>query len=188
MIISKIEAILFVSARPVSKQKLLKTVGVGKEIFEEAIASMKERYNQEDSGIHLIDHDNLLQFVSNPACAEILKAFVKDEMSGELTQPSLEALTIIAYRGPITKPELEQIRGVNCSLILRNLLIRGLVDEQTDKKKLQPVYTVSMDFMRHIGMSEIDNLPDYDVYHDSEKINSILEELQNSNTDTKEEV
>jgi len=66
--------------------------------------------------------------------SEIVEKFLKEELTGEMTRPQLETLTIIAYRGPMTKMEIEQIRGVNCSLILRNLLMRGLVEAKLDKK------------------------------------------------------
>ena len=97
--------------------------------------------------------------------------------AGELTRPSIETLTIIAYRGPITKPEIEQIRGVNCSLILRNLLMRGLVEESESVERLQPVYAISADFLRHLGLHAISDLPDYATLHGDEKISQLLREL-----------
>ena len=95
----------------------------------------------------------------------------------ELTRPSLETLTIIAYRGPITKPEIEQIRGINCSLILRNLALRGLIEEADDAARLQPVYTVSVKFLRHLGIHAASELPQYEDLHGNERIGKMLEEL-----------
>ena len=80
-------------------------------------------------------------------------------MHGELSRPSLEALTILAYRGPLTRPELEQIRGVHSSLILRNLLLRGLIEEKEDARLGQPLYSVTLDFLRHIGLASVEELP-----------------------------
>jgi segregation and condensation protein B len=99
-------------------------------------------------------------------------------LTGELTRPQLETLTIIAYRGPITKPEIEQIRGINCSLIIRNLLMRGLVEEAESAEKLQPVYSVSGDFVRHLGLHAIGELPEYASFHENEKMTQMLSELE----------
>jgi len=68
---------------------------------------------------------------------KLLKILLKDETTGELTKPSIETLTIIAYRGPIAKYELERIRGINCSLILRNLILRGLAEEKKIAKNMK---------------------------------------------------
>ena len=129
MLKAKIEAILFASGKPVSLKSLAKVLVVKADELEAAIVEIKKK-NIDDSGIQLIDHDGSLQLVTNPAFGELIGSLVKDEFAGELTRPQLETLSIICYRGPVTKPEIEQIRGVNCSLIIRNLLIRGLVEEK----------------------------------------------------------
>ena len=97
-------------------------------------------------------------------------------MSGELTPPSVETLTIIAYRVPITKPAIEQIRGVNCSLILRNLLIRGLIEEHEDKQRLQNTYTISFEFLRHLGVDRVEDLPQYIELHADEIVQQFIQE------------
>jgi len=174
-IISKIESVLLVSAKPISKDKLRKSLEVSKEVLGEALEEIAKKMNKDDSGIHILESNGKVQLVSNPDDSEIVGKFVKEEVSGELTRPSLETLTIIAYRGPITKPEIEQIRGVNCSLILRNLLIRGLIEEESDKEKLQQVYNVSMDFLRHLGVHKVDELPDFEKLNKNEQIDRVLE-------------
>jgi segregation and condensation protein B len=108
--------------------------------------------------------------VSNPDNREAAENFLKAEVSGELTRPQLETLTVISYCGPITKPELEQIRGVNCSLILRNLLLRGLVKEMEDPANLLPTYEATMEYIRHLGLNNLRELPDYDKLHGHENI------------------
>ena len=102
------------------------------------------------------------------------QTYAKEEVSGELTKPSLETLTIVAYRGPVTKAELEQIRGVNCSLILRNLLIRGLIEGSFDKVKATTVYDVTHDFVRFLGLAEVEELPDYAKLHNHETLLALL--------------
>ena len=87
----------------------------------------------------------------------------------------METLTIIAYRGPITRLELEQIRGVNCSLILRNLMIKGLIEEERDGKRMVSDYRVSLNFTRYLGINKIEDLPDYQKLHSHENLVKLLE-------------
>ncbi len=169
-----IESLLLASGKPVSIALLKKTLDLSTEVLEQTLEDMVRRYNTQESGIHLIVHDGTVVFTTNPATAEIVRVFLKQEMIGELTRPSLETLTIIAYRGPITKPEIEQIRGVNCSLILRNLLIRGLIEERDDTTRLQSVYTVAVDFLKHLGIHCVQELPDYDKLNTHDKISELM--------------
>lgn len=140
MIKSKIESILFISNKPLPIKTLFNVLNkeaeqkTTEDEITSAIVELKQKFNFPESGIHLIEAGDGFQLVSNPDNTDLVKKFVKDDMTGELTPASLETLTVIAYRGPISKPELEQIRGVNCSLILRNLLIRGLVIADENKQ------------------------------------------------------
>lgn len=177
MLTTKLEAILFAIAKPVAVTQLQKQLSVSAEVLSEAIANIKDQYNTDRSGIHLIEHEGKLQFVSNPEVGDDVAAFLKKEASGPLTRPSLETLAVIAYRGPVTKPEIEQVRGVNCSLILRSLLIRGLIEEQENKQKLQSVYTVAHDFLRELGLNSLQDLPDFDQFHTNEKITQLMAEV-----------
>ncbi len=181
MITTTVESLLFASAKPVSLAALKKALNLDDATLGEAVDDIRRRFNVDGSGIHLLTHEGQVQFVTNPLAAEAVAAFLKQETAGELTRPSLEALTIIAYRGPITKPELEQIRGVNCSLILRNLAMRGLVEERDDAARLQTVYAVSTDFLRHLGLHAIEELPEYAQLHGHERITQLVQELAAQN-------
>ncbi len=174
MMTTDLEAILFAAAKPIGFAALQKALDVSAPVLLEALEDLRRRFNAETSGIHLLVHEEKAQFVTNPASAEAVAGFVKQESLGDLTQPQLETLTVIAYRGPITKPELEEIRGVNCSLILRNLAVRGLLEETDSIEKLQPVYTVSSDFLRHLGLSQIEELPAYEDLHAHERISELM--------------
>ncbi|MEK7105250.1 MAG: SMC-Scp complex subunit ScpB [Patescibacteria group bacterium] len=176
MLKAKLESILFASGKPVPLRHLAKILEVSPAELEKTVTELKSEHNRETSGIHLVDHDDALQFVSSPAHAELLAGLVKDEFQGELTRPQLETLSIICYRGPVTKPEIEQIRGVNCSLIIRNLLIRGLVQEEDDSERLQPVFRVTSDFVRHLGLHELSELPEFERFAKDERISKLMEE------------
>ena len=176
MSLRTLQSLLLISAKPLSLSGLQKTVGMTDDEFKQAIVVLQETFNTDSSGIHLIVHEGKAQFASHPDEADVVKTFFKQEMVGELSRPSLETLTIIAYRGPMTKPEIEQIRGVNCSMILRNLLMRGLINEKEDRQRLQPVYTVSVDFIRHLGLDSIEQLPDFAALRNAEIIEQVIEQ------------
>ncbi len=157
-----IESLLFVSPKPLSIKKLAELIQQPAAAVEEALKVLQATYSGRDGGILLAQNGMEYQFLTAPAQAPLVQAFLKDDATGDLTRPSLETLTIIAYRGPVTKAEIEQIRGVNCSLILRNLLIRGLVSTEEDQKTLLPSYRVTMDFLRFLGVGSVEQLPDYE--------------------------
>lgn len=156
-----IESLLFVSTKPQSAKKLAELAGVEVREAEAALESLVVSYAERGGGVVLVKTGNDYQMMTSPDSAATVQQYLKDEMTGELSRPSLETLTIIAYRGPVTKAEIEQIRGVNCTLILRNLLMRGLVESEEDKKLLIVRYRVSMDFLRFLGVAKIEDLPDF---------------------------
>ncbi len=159
-----IENILFASDAPVAFLKLCKIAHASAEEVESALSALKEEYNQERGGLVLVEHEEAYLFATNPDCADTIAQLRKEEPMGELTRPALETLSVIAYRGPVTKPEIEQIRGVNCSVSLRNLLMAGLIEE-TDETGGERTYSVSIDFLRHLGVSGLSHLPEYQRLH-----------------------
>ena len=173
---SKLESLLFISSKPLSVKEMAELLGVKAKEVEDALDKMAHDYKEQNRGFILIKNNSQYQLTTAPENAELISKFLKEETSGELSQPSLEALTIIAYRGPITKLELERIRGVNCSLILRNLLIRGLIEEKVDKQKNETFYSVTLDFIKFLGVSSIEELPDYEKLHKVESLEEVLEE------------
>jgi segregation and condensation protein B len=173
---SQIESLLFVSAKPVSVKELASAVGSAEKEVQAACDELSAEYKERNGGINILKNSGKFQMVSAPETAPAVQAFLKDETTGELSRPSLEALTVIAYRGPITKIELERIRGVNCSMILRNLLMRGLVDAKEDKMKKETYYEVTFDFIRFLGISDVRELPDYERLNAPETLDKALAE------------
>ncbi|MFA6417282.1 MAG: SMC-Scp complex subunit ScpB [Patescibacteria group bacterium] len=171
---AQLESLLFVSIKPLSLKELATALNVKAKEAETALEELAADYQRADSGLALIKNNNQYQLTTHEKHATLVKDFLKTETSGELSQPSLEALTIIAYRGPISKLELEKIRGINCSLIIRNLLMRGLIEEKFEKTKQENFYTVSLDFVRFLGLHDITQLPDYSKLHQASEINEAL--------------
>ncbi len=173
---SQLESLLFVSIKSLSVKELAALTGVKVKEAEDALLELARDYQDNGRGLALIQNKEQYQITSAGDNAALVKEFLKNETSGELSQPSLEALTIIAYRGPISKLELEKIRGINCSLIIRNLLMRGLIEEKFEKTKNENYYNVSLDFVRFLGISSVVDLPDYEKLNRSEELSAALEE------------
>ena len=171
---SQLESLLFVSLKPLAIKELTNLTKAKTKEVEDALQELSADYQGGERGLSLIKNNNQYQIATSGDNAALIQEFLKDETSGELSQPSLEALTIIAYRGPIAKLELDRIRGVNCSLIIRNLLLRGLVEEKFDKAKNEHYYTVTHDFVRFLGIGNVAELPDYEKLREAETIMAVL--------------
>jgi segregation and condensation protein B len=180
---SKIESILFISIRPLSSTKIAELVGGGKEEVKKELDNLFVEYNQKDKGMSLQKIGSNFQMVSNADNSNLVSEFLKEEVTGELTPASLETLTVIAYRGPITRTELEIIRGVNCIIILRNLMIRGLIEEIDDKKNMVQKYQITFDFLKHLGITEPGQLPDYERLNSQEALEKLLNQSQTEKTE-----
>lgn len=177
---AQLETILFVAGKPLSLKKIIKVLQIEEPIAQEALANLCLKYNNQASGIVIIQNNDEWQMVASPDNHEVAENFLKAEVSGELTRPQLETLTVVSYCGPITRPELEQIRGVNCSLILRNLMMRGLVKEAEDPSGLLPKYEVTTDYLRHLGVNNLNELPEYDKLHNHEHVSLTLSQTNES--------
>ncbi|MCU0679561.1 MAG: SMC-Scp complex subunit ScpB [Planctomycetes bacterium] len=177
---SKIESLLFIAAKPLSLKQLSELTKKDIKEVETAGEELVKKYKAGQTGIQIIQSGGKLQMVSAPENAKVIQEFIKDETTGELTRPSLEALTIIAYRGPIAKTDLDRIRGVNCSLIIRNLLLRGLVEAKFDKQKNETYYNVTFDFIRFLGVNDVKELPEYERLHQDDTIDRMLAAENNS--------
>lgn len=172
---SKIESLLFISSKPMAANQIADLLKVDKKEIIKSADELLADYKNNNAGVQIIKDGQKYQMASSPENSKIIQDFIKDEIDGELSRPSLEALTIIAYRGPVSKIDLDRIRGVNCSLILRNLLLRGLIEEKFDKKKNESYYKISFDFIRFLGLNDIKDLPDYERLSKDDTIDRMLE-------------
>lgn len=175
---SQLESILFVAIKPLTPKDLANLTGLKIDEVKGALEELAGDYKNSGRGLALISNNGQYQLTSSAENSDLVKNFLKDEISGELSQPSLEALTIIAYRGPISKLELDRIRGVNCSLIIRNLLLRGLIEEKFNKTKNENYYTATNDFIRFLGLSSLEELPEYAKLNKLESLNTSLSETE----------
>jgi segregation and condensation protein B len=165
---SIIESILFVSGEPMKLLKLAKVADATEAEVEEVIAKLDDDYAN-GRGLRIIRIKDTIQLVSNPDNAEFVAELVKSEIQENLSQASLEVLSIVAYRGPITRAEIEAIRGVNCSFTLRALLIRGLIERTENiKDNRRYLYSISFDFLKKLGLESVEKLPDWETLNKKE--------------------
>lgn len=163
---SQIEALLFAAGEPVPTGKLAKFLKASDVQIKSELEKLGSYYQESGSGLALIFKNDQVQLVSAKEMAEDVAKFLNKEMSEELSTAAAEVLAVVAYRGPLTRAQIEQIRGVNCSFTLRNLAIRGLVerkDNPTDSRSY--LYEVSFDFLKNMGLNRIEDLPDYQQLH-----------------------
>lgn len=175
---SKLESLLFAAARPLKLSELSSLLKKDKVEIKKDLSNLADYYKNNQRGFQLINNGDKYQLSSSSENSDLVAKLLAEEVSGELSRPSLEALTIIAYKSPVTKIEIEKIRGVNCSLILRNLLIRGLIEEKYDKQKQVAVYNVSLDFIRHLGINNCSDLPNYEKLRNIDIYNFRKESLE----------
>jgi len=179
-----LEALLFLSGKPLRMKKIAELLGVDVTTARNAVEAFRMTWNARGGGTVVAAIGEEVQIVTHPDASGVAEAYSKDETRGELTRPQLEALTVIAYRGPMTKAELEQIRGVHCGLILRNLLIRGLIEQRADAARHEEVFTISMDFLRHVGLTDARELPDFERLHGSQIMTEYLQHAMGGAVET----
>jgi segregation and condensation protein B len=157
---AQIEAILFVAERPVTVAELAKLVGAPPDAVEDALGALAESCLS-GRGIFLQRHGDSLQLVSHPKAAALVQRFLGLEMSARLSPAVVETLAIIAYRQPITRSEIEAIRGVNPEYALANLVARGLVEEVGRRNTVgRPIqYGTTFEFLRAFGLKGLEDLP-----------------------------
>lgn len=159
-----IEAILFIVGEPVQINKLSEALEVSELEIIAAIDVLKSKYSN-DSGIHLLYFGNSLQMATNPAYQEQVELLLNPVQKKSLSQASMEVLSIIAYKQPITRSEIEEIRGVKCDYSIMWLLQKGLICEVGRKDTVgRPMLFGTTDlFLRQFGLQSLNDLPKHET-------------------------
>lgn len=154
-----VEAVLFVYGEPLNAEKIAKTIKVKTEAVRTALVGLKN--NLAGRGIKLLEQDGYWQLAADKSASPAIENLVKNEIREELTPASLEVLAITAYHGPVTKSQVETIRGVNSAYSLRTLVLRGLVERTIASGKTN-AYKISLAALRKLGLEKIEELPLFD--------------------------
>jgi segregation and condensation protein B len=154
-----LEAILFFKAEPVKKQSLsgimnIPVEDVGK-LAERLAEALKNR------GVRLLETDDSLELRSAPEASEIIAGLLAEEETRDLSGAALETLSIVLYKGPISRSEVDYMRGVQSQAILRSLSIRGLIEKREDEKSRKIFYNATTELLAHLGITKANELPEY---------------------------
>lgn len=177
----RVETLVFLSKDMLSIEELAKFFEVNNDEMKEIVLKLKE--DRKETGINIKIENNIVSLVSNPLFGEDVKKFFNPEMKlKKLSKSAMETLAIIAYKGPITKGEIEKIRGVGVEKVMSNLLEKNLVYISGKKKSIGTpnLYEVTEDFYSYLNVKNKDELPGYEQF---EKI-KLMNKLENGNNES----
>ena len=160
---AQVESLLFVADAPVSVGRLTEALETTAGQVEWALSELEETYARR--GLRLQRAGNHVQLITAPEAAPYIERFLGLEARTTLSRSALETLAIIAYRQPITRPEIEAIRGVNSDSVLRTLLSVGVIEEVGRAQTVgRPIlYGTTFEFLQHFGLSSLNELPPLDT-------------------------
>lgn len=156
-----LEALLFVADGPIEVAKIAKALKIESERIIQGLQGLDQYYQDASRGLRVQTYNGKYQLVTRPSFATIIESFLSLDLSAKLSAPALETLAIVAYRQPVTRVQIEAIRGVDSSAILRSLVQRGLIQEcgRLDGVGRPILYGVTESFMHYFGLTGLDELP-----------------------------
>ena len=163
-----IEALIYVSEEPLSVKAIADVLKEEKPAIAEAVAGLAEEFNGRNSGLQLREVAGGWQFATRPQYHEHVRAFLKTRPSAKLSIASLETLAVIAYRQPVTVPEILEIRGVQSPSSIKTLLDKKLIVAKGRKETVgRPMmYGTSKEFLLQFGLKDLSELPSVEDFHD----------------------
>ena len=160
---ARLEALLFVAPGPVGVNQLAAALGVTPRRVEIELSALHSRYLE--SGLRLQWFKSKVQLTSAPEAAADIEEFLGLEATTRLSSAALETLAIVAYQQPVTRPQIDSIRGVNSDSVLKTLLNKGMIEEvgRTEAPGRPILYGVTPDFLGHFGLNTLADLPPLDL-------------------------
>ena len=164
-----IEAILFVAGEPLSTSDISRALLLDESTVLESLQALANELSNRDSGIQLNEISGGYQLSTRPECAETIGRLLA-RASNKLSRPALETVAIIAYRQPITIPEIEAVRGVSVGGVVKTLLERKLIQEAGKKQTIgrPTLYTTTPDFLHYFAINDLSELPQLEELLDLE--------------------
>ena len=158
-LMAALEALLFVAVEPASVSQLAAALEVSNPEIETALEKLEAGFT--GRGLRLQRHAGRIQLTTAPEMSSIVERFLGLEATTRLSRAALETLSIVAYQQPVTRPQMEAVRGVSCDGVLRSLLGKGLVQEvgRTDGPGRPILYGTTTEFLQHFGLSSLNELP-----------------------------
>jgi segregation and condensation protein B len=156
-----LESLLFVATTPVEVKQLETVLNLEAEIIANGLHQLAQEYKDRQRGLRLQAREGKFQLVTIPATASLVEDFLNLDLSVRLSTPALESLAVVAYRQPVTRAQIEAVRGVDSAGVLRSLLQRGLIEEigRLEVAGRPILYGVTDLFMQHFGLTALSELP-----------------------------
>lgn len=163
-----IETLIFVSGEPLSARTIADVLKEDRAVVENAIAELAAEFNGRDSGLHLRELAGGWQFATRPQYHEHVRAFLRSRPSAKLSLASLETLAVIAYKQPVTVPEILEIRGVQSPSAIKTLLDKKLIVAKGRKETVghPMMYGTSKEFLMQFGLKDLSELPSMEDFQD----------------------
>ncbi len=157
----RIEAILFVSGEAVCFRDLARAVQKEEEDIRSAVKEMQDEYDYEQRGFMLKHFSDKIQLATRPLYAADVMRMLQPVQQQSLSQAAMETLAVVAYKQPVTRADVELIRGVKCDYSLQSLINKGLIRESGRKDTIgRPIlYCTTDQFLSHFGLESLDSLP-----------------------------
>lgn len=158
---AKLEALLFVAPGLVSSAQLADALELPVEEIERGLVEFEQHLSSQGRGLRLQRYRGRVQLTSSPEMAPAVERFLGLEASSRLSRAALEALAIIAYQEPVTRPHIDSIRGVNSDGVIKSLLSKGLIQEvgRAEAPGRPILYSVTPEFLQHFGLASLRELP-----------------------------
>lgn len=174
---SKIESLLFYKGENISISKIGELLKVNEAEVKEAIDNLE--LSLSSRGLVLMKKDDEVYLGINSEMSSFIESMRKEDLNKDLSKASLETLSIILYKNGVTRSEIDYIRGVNSSFIIRNLQVRGLVErgiDESDNRRI--IYKPTFDLLSYMGVSKIEELPNYEKIVG--ELQEVLKEYKNN--------
>lgn len=158
-----LEALLFVAPGSLTPAQLASALDIPVAEVERGLAELESEYNTPglERGLRLQRHRGRVQLTTAPQAAQAVEHLLGLEMNSRLSRAAFEALAIIMYRQPVTRPQIDAVRGVNSDGVLRSLLQKGLIQEvgRAEAPGRPILYSVTTEFLQYFGLNSLDELP-----------------------------
>ena len=175
-----LESVLFAAGDAVDIERLADIVDVDKRSLREILKKMMDEYNFERRGIHIIQLEDAYQMCTRGEYHDYVAMLAEPRRKQNLSNAAIEVLAIVAYKQPVTRSTIENIRGVNCDYVVNRLVERGLIEEvgRLDAPGRPLLFGTTQEFLRCFGIASLGDLPDYDSFGGSGENSQMAMELE----------
>lgn len=185
-----IESLIFASPEPVTIQHITEIVGLARQTAHQLVLDLIEEYRQNSRGLQIIEVANGYQMCTHPFCAPYVEKLQRNPRSTGLSQAAIETLAIIAYRQPITRAEVEELRGVRVDSAIGTLVEKDLIREngRKDAPGRPILYGTTREFLKYFGLSDLSQLPGITEWAEaSKRLKAVQQEMPAAPAETGEE-